>query len=226
MSPCRGGSICLLSGQRRVSPDQRLRNTVLSVEMLFYRTYCHVSLPAFSPISVITSWPAWAAMAGGHNRRGSTGGVGHARRSWNAVRDDHSRPSLTGNAARALPFPTSQRPTCPFSFAPGGTPPARCEPFSAFPLIPGLSTCPAWPSAASTSARCEPFPAFPLLPGPHKRRGGAAARCRRHRSSGDARRRHRRSPRTRTPPNGLTSESASADRRGRGTLPRQSRKAT
>ncbi len=32
-----------------------------------------------------------------------------------------------------------------------------------------------------------------LPQGPHKRRGGASARCRRHRSSGDARRRHRRS---------------------------------
>ena len=42
--------------------------------------------------------------------------------------------------------------------------PARCEPFSAFPLLPGSSTCPAWPSAASTAARCEPFPAFPLTP--------------------------------------------------------------
>ena len=45
-------------------------------------------------------------------------------------------------------------------------------------------------------------------------------------SSGDARRRHRRSPRTRTPPNGSTSESASADRCGRGTLRHQSRKVT
>ena len=141
-------------------------------------------------------------MAGGHNRRGSTGGVDHARRNWNAVRDDHPRPSLAGNATRALPSPTSQRPTCLFSFAPGGTSPARpsaasiasrCEPVSAFPLLPGPSTCPAELSAAFTSARYEPFPAFPLLPGPRKRRGGAAARCRRHRSSGDARRRHRRS---------------------------------
>ena len=40
-------------------------------------------------------------------------------------------------------------------------------------------------------------------------------------SSGDARRRHRRSPRTRTPLNGLTKKSASADRRGRGTLQRK-----
>ena len=32
-----------------------------------------------------------------------------------------------------------------------------------------------------------------LPQGPQKRRGGASARCRRHRSSGDARRRHRRS---------------------------------
>ena len=104
------GSIGLLSGQRRVSPDQRLRKTQV----------------AFSPISVMTSWHIWAAMAGGHNRQGATRGVGHARRSWNAVRDDHSRPSLTGNAARALPFPTSQRPTCPFSFTPGGSCQALC----------------------------------------------------------------------------------------------------
>ena len=133
--------------ERRVSPAKRLRDTVLSVEMLFYRTYCHVSLPAFSPISVMTSWPAWAAMAGGHNRRGSTEGVGHARRSWNAVRDDYPRPSLAESAARALPFPKSQRPTCPFSFAPGGTPPAR-------------------PSATSASARCESFPTNRLTPAP------------------------------------------------------------
>ncbi len=32
---------------------------------------------------------------------------------------------LAESAARALPFPKSQRPTCPFSFTPGGTPPAR-----------------------------------------------------------------------------------------------------
>ena len=121
------------------------------------------------------SWPTWAAMAGGHNRRGPTWGVGHARRSWNAVRDDYPRPSLTGNTACASPSPTSQRPTCPFSFAPGGTPPARpsatsaparCEPVPAFLLLPGPSTCPAWPSAAPASARSEPVPAFPLLPGP------------------------------------------------------------
>ena len=152
---------------------QRLRNTVLSVEMLLYRTYCHVSLPAFSPISVMTSWPAWAAMAGGHNRRESTGGVGHARRSWNAVRDDYPRPSLTGNAARALPFPKSQRPTCPLSFTPSGTPPARpsaasasarCEPIPAFPLPPEPPTCPVWPSAAPAPARCEPFSANRLTP--------------------------------------------------------------
>ncbi len=86
----------------------------------------------------MTSWPAWAAMAGGHNRRGSTGGVGHARRSWNAVRDDYPRPSLTGNAARALPFPKSQRPTCPLSFTPGGTPPAPYGP-PRHPPPPGVS---------------------------------------------------------------------------------------
>ena len=42
----------------------------------------------------------------------------------------------------------------------------RCEPFSAFPLIPKLSSSPAWPSEASAPARYEPFSAFPLLPGP------------------------------------------------------------
>ena len=78
---------------------------------------------------------------------------------------------LAESAARALPFPKSQRPTRPFSFTPGGTPPARpsaasarCEPFSAFPLLPGSSTCPAWPSAVSTAARCEPFSANRLTP--------------------------------------------------------------
>ena len=52
---------------------------------------------------------------------------------------------LAESAARALPFPTSQRPTCPFSFAPGGTPPAR-------------------PSAASVAAVYEPFPTNRLTP--------------------------------------------------------------
>ncbi len=84
------------------------------------------------------SWPTWAAMAGGHNRRGPTWGVGHARRSWNAVRDDYPRPSLTGNTACASPSPTSQRPTCPFSFAPGGTPPAPYGP-PRHPPLPGVS---------------------------------------------------------------------------------------
>ena len=97
-----------------------------------------ILLVAFSPISVMTSWPTWAAMAGGHNRRGSTEGVGHARRSWNAVRDDYPRPSLAESAARALPFPKSQRPTCPFSFAPGGTPPALHGPLR-YPSPPGVS---------------------------------------------------------------------------------------
>ena len=55
-----------------------------------------------------------------------------------------------------------------------------------------------------------------LPEGPHKRRGGASASCRRQRSSGDARRRHRRSPRTRTPLNGLTKKCSSEHRRGRG----------
>ena len=85
-----------------------------------------ISLAAFSPISVMTSWPTWAAMAGGHNRRGPTLGVGHARRSWIAVRGDYPRPSLTGNAARALPSAASVA--------------ARCEPFSVNSLPPGPST--------------------------------------------------------------------------------------
>ena len=75
---------------------------------------------------------------------------------------------LAESAACALPFPTSQRPTCPFSFTPGGTPPARpsatsaparCEPIPAFPLLPGPPTCPARPSAAPAASRCEPFSA-------------------------------------------------------------------
>ena len=43
-----------------------------------------------------------------------------------------------------MPSTTSQRPTCQFSFAPGGTPPAR-------------------PYAAPTPAECEPFSPFLLL---------------------------------------------------------------
>ena len=42
--------------------------------------------------------------------------------------------------------------------------PARCEPIPAFPLPPGPSTCPAWPSAAPVAAGCEPFPANRLTP--------------------------------------------------------------
>ena len=45
---------------------------------------------------------------------------------------------LAESAARALPFPTSQRPTCPFSFAPGGTPPAPYGP-PRHPPLPGVS---------------------------------------------------------------------------------------
>ena len=58
---------------------------------------------------------------------------------------------------------------CRHSTAPGSllkSAAAGCEPVPAFPLLPGPSTCPAWPSAASISARCEPVPAFPLLPRP------------------------------------------------------------
>ena len=82
---------------------------------------------------------------------------------------------LAESAARALPFPTSQRPTSPLSFTPGGTPPARpsaasvaagCEPFSAFQLLPGPSTCPAWLSAVSAASRCEPFSPNRLTPAP------------------------------------------------------------
>ena len=136
----------------------------------------------------MTSWPAWAAMAGGHNRRGSTGGVGHARRSWNAVRDDYPRPSLTGNTARALPFPTSPRPTCPVSFTPGGTPPAR-------------------PSAASTSARCEPFSANRLTPASRDsgaRPGTMAAGAREQAASCDAFVLSRRLPAPGAPPIGTS----------------------
>ena len=164
--------------------------------MLLYRTYCHVSLPAFSPISVMTSWPTWAAMAGGHNRRGPTWGVGHARRSWNVVRDDYPRPSLTGNAARALPsaafvaarcepFSVNSLPpgpsTCP-AWPSATSASARCEPFLVNSLLPEPSACPAWPSAASVTSRCEPIPAFPLLPGPSTHpvwpfAASAASRC-------------------------------------------------
>ena len=79
---------------------------------------------------------------------------------------------LAESAARALPFPTSQRPTCPFHSLPvaparpsAAFTSARHEPIPANRLQPGSPTCPAWPSATSAPARCEPFSAFPLLPG-------------------------------------------------------------
>ncbi len=90
---------------------------------------------------------------------------------------------LAESAARALPFPTSQRPTCPLSFTPGGTPPARpsaasvaagCEPFSAFPLLPGPSTCHARPFAAPVASRCEPFSPNRLTPAPPSRTSPAS----------------------------------------------------
>ena len=80
---------------------------------------------------------------------------------------------LAESAARALPFSTSQRPTCRSHSLPvaparpfAASTSAGCEPIPAFPLLPGPSTCPAWPSAAFVVARCEPIPVFPLLPGP------------------------------------------------------------
>ena len=43
---------------------------------------------------------------------------------------------------------------------------ARCEPFSAFPLLPGPLTCTTAASVTGATSRCEPFSAFPLLPRP------------------------------------------------------------
>ena len=132
---------------------QKAQEHILSVEMPLYRTYCHVSLPAFSPISVMTSWPAWAAMAGGHNRRGTQGG-------------GRSRPTQLECGQRRLPSAES-----------GGLLRHNIR----------LTRDCNW----NCGGFCKVGKQLPE--GPHKRRGGAAARCRRHRSSGDARRRHRRS---------------------------------
>ena len=76
-------------------------------------------------------------MAGGHNRRGSTGGVGHARRSWNAVRDDHPRPSLAGNAEH-MPCP-SRHPSVR---------PARSHSLPVERLLPGLMQRPPLPGVS------------------------------------------------------------------------------
>ncbi len=132
---------------------QKAQEHILSVEMPLYRTYCHVSLPAFSPISVMTSWPAWAAMAGGHNRRGTQGG-------------GRSRPTQLECGQRR-----------PLTTESGGLLRHNIR----------LTRDRNWNCAGF----CKVGKRLPK--GPHERRGGAAARCRRHRSSGDARRRHRRS---------------------------------
>ena len=51
--------------------------------------------PPISPISAITSWPARASMAGGHNLRGRPEHIGNAYRKWNAIRNGYSRPRFT-----------------------------------------------------------------------------------------------------------------------------------
>ena len=67
------------------------------------------------------------------------------------------RPSVRPVRSHSLPVAPAR---------PSAAPTTRCEPIPAFPLLPGPSTCPAWPSAVSVAARCESFLAFPLLPGP------------------------------------------------------------
>ncbi len=271
----------------------------------------------------MTSWPAWAAMAGGHNRRGPQGVsvTPDAIGMWSET-TTHGRVWREMPRAPCPPRHPSVRPACSHSLPVERLLPGPLR----HPSLPGVSlfrhfrcylgrasgaaerqrVCGAneqqrRPAEACQSPRARtplngltkkcssehrPGPGFrtakserPLraqgpgdmpriksphqrtgavaglcsgkvgkrLPeGPHERRGGAAARCRRHRSSGDARRRHRRS--RLAPERGCHEvtglrrracaasagargyapykKSASADRRGHGTLPRQSRKAT
>ena len=80
---------------------------------------------------------------------------------------------------------------------------ARCEPFPAFPLLPGPSTCLAWLSAASVAAGCEPFSANRLTPA--SRNSGAwpgtmAAGARKQAASCDAFVLSRRRPAPGAPP--------------------------
>ena len=58
--------------------------------------------------------------------------------------------------------------TCPAAVS-VAVAPSRCEPFLAFPLLPGPAARPAAVSVAVAPSRCEPFLAFPLLPGPAAR---------------------------------------------------------
>ena len=77
--------------------------------------------------------------------------------------------ALTSVAAGCEPIPAFPLPPGPSTspaWPSAASTSAGCEPFSAFPLLPGLPTCPAGPSAAPASARCEPVPAFLLQPGP------------------------------------------------------------
>ena len=69
---------------------------------------------------------------------------------------------LAESAARALPFPTSQRPTCPFSFTPGGTPPARPSVASA---LPGVSLFRCFRCHLDLPPALHGSPRLPSLPG-------------------------------------------------------------
>ena len=79
----------------------------------------------------------------------------------------HLAAAMASASARCEPFPafplTPGLPVCPVQLS-AASASARCEPFPAFPLTPGLSVCPVQLSAASASARCEPFSVFPLTP--------------------------------------------------------------
>ena len=75
-----------------------------------------------------------------------------------ACLNNSRRPSVRPARSHSLPVAPA-RPSAAFTSA-------RCEPFLAFPLLPGPSTSPARPSAASVAARCEPFSANRLTPAP------------------------------------------------------------
>ena len=137
---------------------QRLRNTVLSVEMLLHRTYCRVSLVAFS------GGKCRACLALPDVPASDLPVLIHSR--W---KTPPARPSAASVAARCEPilaFPLLPGPPTSPAWPSAAPVASRCEPIPVFPLLPGPPTCPAWPSAVSVSARCEPIPVFPLPPGP------------------------------------------------------------
>ena len=123
---------------------QRLRNTVLSVEMLLHRTYCRVSLVAFS------GGKCRACLALPDVPASDLPVLIHSR--W---KTPPARPSAASVAARCEPilaFPLLPGPSTHPAWLFAASAAARCEPFSLNRLIPAPCYSGSWPGTMAAGA--------------------------------------------------------------------------